>query len=82
MLKPQPLTKKDWKLVFDSKRVKEYWQLDETDTIESFMDNNLGAKFVLPKEENAIVTATFLISSGRDDGPSMIIHKTKLNFIT
>jgi hypothetical protein len=75
MPKPTEISMEEWKEIINLPQVIEAWELDETETPESFSKQVYGAKFTYP----ALVPKVggfYVITDGDPAGISIMIQRT------
>ncbi len=75
MKTPLTITTKEWQEIMTLPRVRDLWELDATDTIESFNSNVYGAKFNYTDKTSDEPGDLYIITSGNADICNALIKR-------
>lgn len=75
MISPEAIDPKEWEEIMSLPEIIDAWELDENDTIATFVAQVYGAKFIYPNPSDAQHAALFLLSDGTPEGINMMIRR-------
>jgi hypothetical protein len=75
MKTPITITTKEWQEIMALPRVRDIWELEDTDTIESFTSQVFGAKFNYAEKSPDEPGNLYIITSGNADTCSVMVKR-------
>jgi hypothetical protein len=75
MKTPLTITTKEWQEIMTLPRVSDIWELDATDTIESFTSQVFGVKFNYSEKSPDELGDLYIITSGNADDCNVMIKR-------